>query len=640
MPSAITPMAATLTEQPPSRSDWLFEVKWDGVRALCFIQGGNLRILSRNGRRCEQQYPELSVVPHYLAADEAIVDGEIAVLDAQGISRFELIQPRIANTDAGAVAHLARSTPVVLFAFDLLYLDGYDLRQCALRDRRRALEAILTPTGVLRLSEHFTGEGEAVLEAARQAGLEGLLAKRAGSRYEPRRSREWLKIKLVLQQEFLICGFTEGEREHFGSLVLGVWGEGGLLWTGNVGTGFNRAAMEALYRRMQPLIAPDPPFAPGTPMPRQATWLRPELVAMVKFANWTQDGRLRAPVYLGLRDDVDPRAVRREGGGAKPARTSALPPGAQEEAAVSINGHALRFTNLNKIFYPEHGYTKRDVLSYYDAVADLILPHLKDRPLSLKRYPDGIHGEYFFQKDMPRTPSWLRTVPIYHEEKRGAATNYAFADDRAGLLYLVNLGCIDHNPWMSRLDALDSPDFVLIDLDPEECPYERIVEAALLVKKQLDALGMAGYPKTTGGGGMHIYIPIEPVYSYDDSRNFAELLARLAVAERPDLFTTPRPVARREKGKVYFDYLQNGRGKTIASPYSLRAFPGAPVSTPLAWREVKPGLQPGDFTMRNAPARFERVKDLFAGVLEKPQRLEKALERVEELYGRRTAEQR
>lgn len=627
-------MAATLAGQPPRGDDWIFEVKWDGVRALCFIEGERMRILSRNGNRCDAQYPELSVVPHYIAAEQAILDSEIAVLDDKGISRFELIQPRIANTDANAVAQLARSNPVTMFAFDVLYLDGYDLRQCDLVDRKRALEAIATPTGVLRFSEHFTGDGEAVLEAARQAGLEGLVAKRARSCYEGRRSRDWLKLKLVNEQEFLICGFTRGEREYFGALVLGAYDDGRLVWVGNVGTGFNQRSMESLYRRMEPLIVPEPPFAARTQVPRQVTWARPELVCMVKFANWTQDNKLRAPVFLGLREDVDPREVRRErANGAPDARRGTLLPGTEEEATLTVHGKSLKLTNLNKVFYPEEGYTKRDLLNYYDAAADLILPHLKDRPLSLKRYPNGIHEEYFFQKNVPRDQArWLRTVPIYHEENERAPTNYAFADDRAGLLYLVNWGCIDQNPWMSRIESLDCPDWVLIDLDPQECPFEMIVEAAVLVRKHLDALGMAGYPKTTGGDGLHIYVPIEPVYSYDDTRNFAELLSRLAIHERPDLFTTPRAVAQRKKGKVYFDYLQNAKGKTIAAPYVLRAYPGAPVSTPLAWEEVKKGLNPGQFHIRNAPARFARTGDLFAGVLENPQRLEKALDKLDALY--------
>lgn len=619
MPASITPMLATLVEEPPAGDDWFFEIKWDGVRALCFIGEGGLRVVSRTGHRSERQYPELAVAPHYVAAKEAILDGEIAVLDAKGVSRFELIQPRIANTGAGAIAHLAHTHPAVLFVFDLLYLDGYDLREVDLAGRRRALEAIVTPSPALRISGRFPGPGEPLVEAAREAGLEGIVAKRATACYRPGRSREWLKIKLVHEQEFLICGFTAGEREYFGSLVLGVHREGKLAWAGNVGTGFDERAMRGLRARLEPLITPRSPFPDAPRLGRDVTWVRPKLVCQVKFGNWTHDGRLRAPVYLGLRDDVKPADVRRE----EPLLASG-----PDEAAVQIGGRELRFTNLNKLYWPEDGYTKRDLINYYDRVADFLLPHLKDRPLSLKRYPDGIHGEYFFQKDLPETYApWLRTVKIWSEHNQGP-TNYVLAEDRASLLYLANLGCIDQNPWLSRVETIDHPDFVLIDLDAQDCPFDRIVEAALLVRKVLDSLGLEGYPKTTGGDGLHVYIPVEPVYTYEDARNFAELVARLAFDERPELFTTPRAVARRQTGKVYFDYLQNAKAKTISAPYVARAHPKAPVSTPLAWREVKKGLLPGRFTIRTAPARFERLGDLFAPVLEKPQKLETALKKL------------
>jgi bifunctional non-homologous end joining protein LigD len=284
------------------------------------------------------------------------------------------------------------------------------------------------------------------------------------------------------------------------------------------------------------------------------------------------------------------------------------------------------------VFYPDEGYTKRDVLNYYAAIADLILPHLKDRPLSLKRYPNGIKEEYFFQKNVPEAfAPWLRTELIAsdHTEK---PINYVFAGDDASLLYLVNLGCIDHNPWMSRSQSLDNPDFVLIDLDPQECPFDMIVDAALLVKGVLDQIGMAGYPKTTGGDGMHVYIPVEPVYSYEETRIFAELIARLVTHQKPELFTTPRAVMKRKKNRVYFDYLQNAKSKTIAAPYVLRAYEGAPVATPLEWDEVKHGLHPTQFHIRNARERFREKGDLFAGVLEKPQRIETGLEKLEKLF--------
>src|SRR5207248_8924610 len=304
-----------------------------------------------------------------------------------------------------------------------------------------------------------------------------------------------------------------------------------------------------------------------------------------------------------------------------------LPP-KQAEIILSIEGRSLKFTNLNKVFYPQQGYTKRDVINYYDAVAPLLVPHLKDRPLSLKRYPNGIEGKFFFQKEAAESfPDWLRTEPIFSEHNQ-APINFVIANDRTSLLYLANLGCIDQNPWMSRVGSLEHPDFVLIDLDPSHCGYDRIIEAAQLVRRKLDLLELEGFPKTTGGDGMHIYIPIEPGYTYEHARTFAEILARIVAHERPDLFTTPRTVSQREKGKVYFDYLQISTGKTISAPYVLRAYPGAPVSTPLLWSEVSKGLKPTQFHLGNVLERFSRLGDLFAPVLVKKQQIETALEKL------------
>jgi bifunctional non-homologous end joining protein LigD len=630
MPAAIAPMMANLTTHPPHGPDWLFEVKWDGVRALAFIDREEVRLQSRTGLHCERQYPELAIIPHQVAAQQAVLDGEIAVLDEKGISRFHLIQPRIANADPNAVAHLARSTPVMYFVFDLLFLDGYDLRGVDLVERRRLLEQIVTPSGVLRISEAFPGAGEEMLEAAREHGLEGILAKHATSCYESRRSREWLKIKIVNEQEFVIGGFTEpqGDRRYFGALVLGVFDEGKLRWVGNVGTGFDQKSLASLSRRLEPLVIKTCPFAERPRPDRGMTWVRPELVCQVKYQNWTEDQRLRAPVFLGLRDDLNPRQVQRES--AEPE--SEMFAENEKEATRQIDGHTLKFTNLNKVYYPDEGYTKRDVLNYYQAIADLILPHLKDRPLSLKRYPNGIQQEYFFQKNVREAfAPWLRTELIESEHNHGPI-KYVFAENRASLLYLVNLGCIDHNPWMSRSPTLDNPDFVLIDLDPQECPFEMIVDAALLVRRVLEQIGLTGYPKTTGGDGMHVYVPVEPVYTYEETRTFAELIARLVFDQNPNLFTTPRSVSKRKTNRVYFDYLQNGKSKTIAAPYVLRAYPGAPVATPLEWSEVQHGLDPKQFNITNARDRFAEKGDLFQGVLRKPQRLEDALSKLETLF--------
>jgi bifunctional non-homologous end joining protein LigD len=366
--------------------------------------------------------------------------------------------------------------------------------------------------------------------------------------------------------------------------------------------------------------------------------VKPEVVAAVRFQSWTRDGRLRAPVFLGLRDDISPSECVREDLASSldvkresPARPKALL-GSRVEEVHNIDDHALKFTNLNKVFYPQDGFTKRDVINYYDSVSDLLLPYLRDRPLSLKRYPNGIEHEFFFQKNAPESfPEWLRTVPIGSEER---TIRFVIADNRASLLYLANLACIDQNPWMSRIGNLSKPDFLLIDLDPYHCGYDRIVEAAQLIRKHLEKMGLRGFPKTTGGDGMHIYLPLDPVYTYDQVRSFAEILARIVTHERADLFTTPRTVVQREKGKVYFDYLQIREGATISAPYVLRAYPGAPVSTPLRWSEVQRGLTPAQFTLRNAPDRFARLGDLFSPVLALRQRLEPAIERLQEMVAK------
>jgi bifunctional non-homologous end joining protein LigD len=632
MPKSVSPMLATLATHPPSSDSWIYEVKWDGVRALCFIDDGELRIASRTGKRCDQQYPELSVLPRQVKASQAILDGEIAVLDDKGRSSFSLIQPRISVTDANSVAHLSRSAPVNLFLFDLLYLDGYDMRGVPLEERKRLLKEIITPSERMHVSDFFTVDGNAMLEAARANGLEGIVAKARGSRYEGRRSRDWVKVKVITSDDFVIGGFTHGERDYFSSLVLGLYDGEKLTHAGQVGTGFNEKSLKEIYSRIEPLITKNNPFTGTVKALRDVTWLQPELVAEVKYLEMTPDGLLRAPVFVALRPDKNPQECVRETASAEEAPPGPLIPGdSPTEVLLEIEGHRLKLTNLNKVFYPGEGITKRDVINYYDAVAPLILPHLRDRPLSLKRYPNGIAEQFFFQKDAEgKVPDWVRLEPIFSDHNQDKI-HYIICNDRATLIYLANLASIDQNPWMSRIGTLDHPDFALIDLDPTEgCPYSQIVEAAQLVKKTLDAIGLAGYPKTTGGDGMHIYIPLEPVYTFEQVRSFAELLSILVINRNPDLFTTPRAVSRRKKAKVYFDYLQISSAKTIAAPYVPRAHPGAPVSTPLDWSEVKAGLDPGQFNIRNAMARFERTGDLFEGVLTKPQRLEPALERVAE----------
>jgi bifunctional non-homologous end joining protein LigD len=413
--------------------------------------------------------------------------------------------------------------------------------------------------------------------------------------------------------------------------VLGYWEEGKLIFAGNVGTGFDQPTLNRLGVLLKPLVTPKSPLAEIPKIPDKITWVKPKLVCSVKFLLWTRENRLRAPVYLGLRQDLDPAEITREKAEEVPAQAADEKPLLDESKAeqiVEIGGHQLKFTNLNKVFYPKEGYRKRDLINYYRAVAPMILPHLKDRPLSLKRYPNGIDGDYFFQKNAALgTPDWIRREAI-ESEHRGEPINFVLAEDEATLLYLANLGCIDQNPWMSRVGSLDRPDFMLIDLDPVQCTFDRIVEAANLVKQRLDELGLQGFPKTTGGDGLHVYVPLDNIYSYEQVRSFAQIVATLVANDRPDLFTTPRTVEKRDKGKVYFDYLQISESKTISAPYVLRAFPGAPVSTPLRWNELTPDLTPDRFTLANAVERFRRVGDLFAPVLTVQQRLEPALEKL------------
>lgn len=675
LPKHISPMLASLGTKPPIGAQWIYEVKWDGVRALCTIENGKLQIESRSGNRCEQQYPELAELPSLVHAKQAVFDGEIVVLDKNGVSRFELIQPRI-STKGTAIGALTKTNPVRLFLFDVLYLDGYDLRGVALSQRKEQLTRVVTETDKVRVSGPFEVPGDQMMEAARQLGLEGIVAKDRHSAYEAGRSRAWCKLKIVQSQEFVIVGFTQGEREYFGALVLGFYEGKSLRHAGQVGTGFDQKMMKAIYEQMQPLITKTSPLSSIPKLPaallKSITWVKPELVAEVKFHEWTHDGNLRAPVFLGMRTDKPAREVVEEKvveGRVEeaPEAASAAPvqkesaknksrakphpdPSniigkpthlvraaltseqlAGKEATVEIESHILKLTNLNKIYWPRQQYTKRDLIEFYDRVSAWLIPHLQGRPLSLKRYPNGIDEAHFFQKDTPDYyPAWIpRETIVEHarEDRSKEKTNhYLLANDRATVIYLANLGCIDHNPWMSRVGSLDHPDWILIDLDPVECPYDLIVEAAHIVHRLLERCRLRGYPKTTGGDGMHIYIPLEPVYTYEQARTFAEVLATLAVAEAKDLFTTPRSLKKRTKGRVYFDWMQIASGKTVSAPYVPRAYDGAPVATPLEWKEVQKGLDPKAFTIRSVMDRFERVGDLFAPVLTGGQRLEDAIQ--------------
>jgi bifunctional non-homologous end joining protein LigD len=641
MPAKVDPMLALLGERLPQGSEWLYEVKWDGYRALCFIENAKVRMVSRRGNAMDAQFPEVAqALSAAVKAERAILDGEIVAFDENGVPSFQLLQNHTGFRRSAAL-HGEKPQALNFFVFDLLYLDGYDLRKAALIDRRRLLSSIILPSETVKYSDHFVGNGDELLQAVREKGLEGVVAKQTQSRYEPRRSNCWIKVKLTGQQDFVICGYILGERRPFGSLVLGYHSGGKLVYAGNVGSGFNQQSLKLVAEAMEPLITEKSVLSDVPREIGQVTWVKPELVCVVKFNSWTADNRLRAPVFQGLRADGNPKEVVKETGEAEAtaAAESSLPrkdllPAEATEMSLTITGRRLKFTNLKKVFYPADGYTKRDVINFYAAVAPLLLPHLEARPLSLRRYPDGIESEGFFQKQAAGSfPEWLHTESVKTDKE--SSTDFVICDDKASLLYLANLGCIDQNPWMSRVGSLGNPDFILIDLDPYHCGFDRIVAAAQLVREKLELIGFQGYPKTTGGDGMHIYIPVRPEYTYAQTRALAEIMARWVTSERPDLFTSPRTVAAREKGKVYFDWMQNAEGKTISAPYVLRAYPGAPVATPLRWEEVRGGLKPIQFHIGNVLRRFERVGDLFAGVLEKPQEIEPALERLSRVFAQK-----
>jgi bifunctional non-homologous end joining protein LigD len=605
------PMLATLAPEVPRGEGWLYEVKWDGYRAIARVAGGETTLTSRRGNDLTGRFADVArAIARAVRTPDCVLDGEVCALDEEGRSSFSVMQQG--------------KGPLVYYAFDLLEVDGEQLLELPLRERRARLADLLDlRDGTVRLSEAFD-DGEALYEAAQEQRLEGVIAKRADSRYQPgRRTGDWLKVKTHGRQEFVIAGYTKGQGRRagrLGSLVLAVNRGGELHYAGNCGTGFTEDEIEKLMRKLRPLERATPPFAVVPKMPKvkkdDVVWVTPKLVCEVEFAEWTHDGRLRAPSYKGLREDKTPAEVRRE----QPLETE-----------VRRGRRTLRLSNLDKLFWPEEGITKGDLLAYYREVAPALLPHLRDRPFTMKRYPDGWQGKHFFQKDAPsHMPEWIpsKTYRSTSRETRQKRTiRYPLVNDELALLWMVNMGCIDMNTWYSRVDRPERPDWVLFDLDPSpDVGFREVVQVALLVEEVLDALGLAGFPKTSGADGFHVLVPIERRSTYDDTREFAEIVAGTLARTHRGLVTTEWAKAKRRG--VLIDANQNGEGKTIASAYSVRPRAGAPVSTPLRWDEVSEELDPLDFTMEVVLGRVEREGDLFEGVLTTRQSLGRALRAV------------
>jgi bifunctional non-homologous end joining protein LigD len=604
------PMLATAAESLPVGADWVFEPKWDGYRAILTVQGGEGRLTSRNGNDLTGRFPEAArAAARALRSPSAVADGEVCALDESGHSSFGRLQQ-------------GGSTMFVFF--DLLELDGETLVDLPLSGRRERLEGALDRRAAGALVSPQFDDGAALLAAAQEQGLEGVVAKRVGSRYQPgRRSPDWRKVKLRYEQELVVVGYTRGKGRRgssLGALVLAVRESGGLRWAGNVGTGFTDDEAVRLVRQLEQLARPTSPLAETPRMPRvgkaDVVWVEPRLVADVRFAEWTSEGRLRAPVYVALRDDKDPRDVRRE---RRPLPTT-----------IRRGSRELTLSNVDKPFWPESGLTKGDLLSYYRDVAPVLVPHLRGRPFTMKRYPDGWQGKHFFQKDTPKhAPPWLRTArfPATTREGETREIDYALVDDELALLWVVNMGCIDMNAWSSRVDRPDRPDWVVFDLDPaDDVGFREVVQVALLVKEALDLVALESYPKTSGSRGIHVLVPIARRHTYEQAREFASIVAGALARANPGLVTTEW--ARAKRRGVLVDANQNGPGRTTASAYSVRPRAGAPVSTPLRWDEVTESLDLADFTMEVVLDRVAREGDLFAGVLAGKQSLTKALEAV------------
>jgi len=656
MPSAVAPMLAKLVDAPFSSDEWVFETKWDGVRAICFLNNGKYRFISRNNNEMTSSYPELSGIAEVISADQAILDGEIVALDKKGIPRFQLLQPRFGLKKSPATI---KDHTIAYMIFDLLYYNGYDLTRCDLLSRKDLLQKIIKRSNAVKYSDHIAGRGEDLFEHAEKLGLEGLIAKRSDSQYVHGRSSQWLKIKTTKRQEVVIAGYTEPRksRAHFGALILGLYRKGKLTYVGHVGTGFNHRSLKQIFELMQPLKRKLSPFVsvPKTNEPVQ--WLRPELVAEVKFSEWTDDLSMRHPVFIGLRDDKKAKdsifeaelktrvVVDRKTSRAKPGKDNSVKVTRKEidlkaveaKAAfagelkgnlrLKVPGGTVSLTNLDKIYWPDEGISKGDLIRYYYELAPVILPFLKDRPIILKRYPDGIKGQSFHQHSLKDPPDFVKT---YDRKSDDGVVTHVICNNVASLLYVANLGSISLHAWSARMTTPQKPDWILFDLDPGDATLKEVQETALHLKGLLDTLGLVAYPKTSGSKGLHVYVPIKAMHTHEQIVQFATMIAHMAATERPDLIAVERRVGKRKKGRVYLDYLQNGFGKSLAAPYSVRARPGATVSTPLLWKEVKSSkLRVESFTIRNLARRLKSRGDLFSDVLREKQSLTGAIHKLE-----------
>jgi bifunctional non-homologous end joining protein LigD len=626
-------MLAETAEAPFSKPGWIFEIKYDGFRLLIARRDGKVIMRYRSGQDATHIFPDVARAAAGLPARDFLLDAEVVVHDESGRPVFNRLQQRTQLSRAADIARAAVDYPAVVHAFDLLAFEGRDLRPLPLLARKTLLRELLPPVGTLRYADHVEERGAELFEEVKRLGLEGLMAKRADSPYRGARSTDWLKVKVEHTGDFAILGFTapKGSRTGLGALHLG-WAipnrPGVWFYAGRVGSGLSEEELGPLHRELEANKIPKkPPFTGAPPDTKGTTWVKPTRVCEVRWHDWPEGGVLRFPVFLRLRDDKPPEECFPQ-----QAHTDEPPPPAAAAPAPEVH-RSVSLTNESKIFYPAVGLTKGDLLAYHRAVAPHLLRYLRDRPLVVTRYPDGVDGKSFFQKDAPSfAPSWLRTERMWSQEAEREVDQF-IVDDVESLLWLANLGAIPLHVWASRVATLQTPDWCVLDLDPKGAPWANVIAIALALHALCRDIGIPVYPKTSGSTGMHLLIPLGRRLTFDEARAFAELLARVVAAELPDLATTERVVAERA-GRVYVDYLQNGQGKLIAAPLTPRPVADARVSMPLRWDDVGPALDPSRYTIKTTPEILAADGDPMATVLDDAPDLAAALERLAARFSR------
>src|SRR5216110_2722785 len=627
------PMLAETREQPFSKPGWLFELKLDEYRVRAGRKQGEARLLTRKGNDIAAAFPEIARALAALPFEGFILDAELVVPDEAGRPSFQRLQNRAKVSRALEVRRAAVESPAVLYVFDLLAFEGYDLRPLPLERRKALLERMVPRVGPIKYIEHFATNGEALYEQVVKLGLEGIVAKKADSSYRAGRSPNWLKIRADRADDFVVVGFTrpKGSRSGFGALDLGAYEDGKLVYAGRVGSGFTAAQLKEVSAVLERGVRPTPAFTGPVPQDPGHTWVEPTLVVEVRYKEWTDEGLLRQPVFVRFRDDKPVTEIAKRDAGSE--MRDAEPPVAIAHPASRLSHPEIKFSNLDKVFWPDAGYTKGDLIEYYRAISQWMLPYLADRPLVLTRFPDGISGKSFFQKDAPEyAQAFVRTVTIWSEDSQ-RELDYFVCDNESSLLYIANMAALLLHVWSSRVATLETPDWCILDLDPKEAPFTDVVTVAKAVRALCDDIGLPTGIKTSGSTGLHVLIPLGRQVTYQQSRTLGGLLARVIAAELPEIATVTRQVQKRD-GKVYVDYVQNGHGRLLVAPFSARPLPGAPVSMPLKWSEVTPKLDIKKFTIKTAPTRMKQLgEDPLRAVLELKPDLVQALEQLHDRLG-------